>query len=81
MSPYVANFLEDCYEETEFCSSVQNADWHAEDDIKVFESNSSIMNEKLANEEITGRHAGSGKGTGRQNRQITLKMLNIDFIF
>ena len=81
MSPYVSNFLEDCYSETDFCHNVQNADWNAEDELKVFESDSSIMNEQTANDKITGGDAGSGKGTGRQNRQITLKMLNVDFIF
>lgn len=81
MSPYVSNFLEDCYEETEFCDNVQNADWQAGEDLSVFESNSSIITEKAANNEITGFSPGSGKGTGRQNRQITLKMLRIDWIF
>jgi hypothetical protein len=81
MSPYVANFLEDCYLETDFCDNVQNADWHAGDDMKVFESNSSIINEQAANKEITDGDIGSGKGTGRQNRQISLKMLRVEFIF
>lgn len=47
----------------------------------MFESNSSIITEKAANNEITNGNPGSGKGTGRQNRQITLKMLRIDWIF
>jgi hypothetical protein len=68
MSPYVSNFLEDCYIETEFCENVCNADWQAGEHLKVFESNSSIITESAANNEITDQNPGSGKGTGRQNR-------------
>lgn len=39
------------------------------------------MTEKKANGFITGDNPGAGKGTGRQNRMIDLKMLRIDWIF
>ena len=36
MSPYVSNFLEDCFLETEFCENVQNADWKAGEPLFVY---------------------------------------------
>ena len=81
MSPSVTSFFEDCFHETEFCQNVQNADWTTGDDLKVFGQSSSIVTEKMANIAITNGNVGSGKGTGKQNRQIDLKMLRIDWIF
>ena len=65
MSPSVTTFFEDCFQETEFCENVQNADWDAGIDLFVFGKNSSIISEKKANLAITGNKPGAGKGTGR----------------
>ena len=43
--------------------------------------NSCVISEKMANLEITDGRPGSEKGTGRQNRQVNLKMLRIDWVF
>ena len=81
MSPSVTAFFEDCFHETVFFQNVQNADWKTGEDLLVFGQNSSIITEKSSNKKITGGKIGSGKGTGRQNRQVNLKMLRIDWIF
>ena len=81
MSPTVVSFFENCFLRTEFCQSVNNVDWDTGSSLYVFGRNSQIINEELTNLEITDGCPGSGKGTGRQNRQILLKMLRIDWIF
>ena len=79
-SEYVSNFLSNCFLETDFCESVNNADWKTGEALKVFPRRSSIITEEIANDEISAKE-GTQKGSGRQNRQITLKMLGTDWIF
>ena len=81
MSPTVTSFFEGCFLHTEFCQSVTNVDWKTGDGLEVFGRNSQIINESKANELITRGKPGSGKGTGRQNRVIALRMLRIDWLF
>ena len=68
MSESVENFFEDCFHETEFCESVRNADWKSGEKLFVFGQDTSIIDQSIANNKITGGNPGSGKGTGRQNR-------------
>ena len=46
----------------------------------VFGQNNSYIDEPKANYEITSGHPGSAEGSGRQNKEIELKMLDIGWI-
>jgi len=57
-SEYVSNFLENCFLQTDFCTSVDHVDWKTGENLKVFSHNTSIMTEDEANKLIS-----NGEGT------------------
>ena len=80
LSPAVVEFFENGFNETRFTKSIKNLDWKLGDQLEVIGQMDSAISEKEANKLVT-KGKDSQKTDEIQNRPVTVKVLEIDFIF
>ena len=82
LSPSVIKFFQEGFLETNQCKKVKNADWPIRGiNQVVWMEYSSALTEEDTNLKITGGKPGAHKGSGRIYRNVTVKMLKIDWMF